>query len=221
LALAALIGAAVFVVPHSSYYSYSTAVEKGRQAAEHAAWFLGLTKKKPIPAKTNATPEPLTMVQSLPSVVSEASAPVNPNEASLPVAPPLAPVQITPEAPPVVAAPPVKKAKRRPSKRSRKKKPATQKAVAVVPAPVKNPPVEETPARPAAVETPAPPKPAASTKGAYGNLVGKYVSLELKTGRSVKGILEDVSPTVYKVQLPGLGSFTYPVENVKDIKPAE
>lgn len=63
--------------------------------------------------------------------------------------------------------------------------------------------------------------PAAKAKSADDKLIGTYVALELATGREVKGILEEKTATHYKVELPGVGSFIYPLENVKSVKPAE
>lgn len=52
-------------------------------------------------------------------------------------------------------------------------------------------------------------------------LLGTYVALTLKTGREVKGIYQEKTATHYVIELPGMGPFEYPVENVQGIKAAE
>ncbi|MFN0117719.1 MAG: hypothetical protein ACKVQC_05420 [Elusimicrobiota bacterium] len=51
--------------------------------------------------------------------------------------------------------------------------------------------------------------------------LGTMVNLELKGGRVVPGILLEKTATSYKVELPGLGPFEYPISNVVSIKPAQ
>lgn len=116
----------------------------------------------------------------------------------VPAAPP--PVVETPPTPePVIEKPaPVKAVKTR--KRRRKSK-------AAVPA-VKAAPVA---------------KAAPAKKNAAGGdeLIGTYVAVSLKTGREVKGIYQSKTATHYVIELPGMGPFEYPIENVSTIKPAE
>ncbi len=70
----------------------------------------------------------------------------------------------------------------------------------------------------ASVETPV--KAASSRKNA-DKLVGTYVSMTLKTGNSVKGMLLEHTATNYKIELPGLGAFDYAAATVKSISAAE
>lgn len=65
--------------------------------------------------------------------------------------------------------------------------------------------------------TPAsPPAPTQTDK-----MKGAYVALELTSGRTVKGVLEGNTPREYKIQLPGLGVFSYSKDKVKKIELAE
>ncbi len=52
-------------------------------------------------------------------------------------------------------------------------------------------------------------------------LLGSLVTLTLNSGREVKGILEERTATAYKIQLPGMGPFTYEASKVTAIKPAK
>lgn len=71
-------------------------------------------------------------------------------------------------------------------------------------------------------KAPAVAKKKAPSVGDQGaRLVGSYVEMELTTGRTVKGILEEKSATHYTLQLPGMGPFKYPVKNVKRIAAAQ
>jgi hypothetical protein len=54
-----------------------------------------------------------------------------------------------------------------------------------------------------------------------GSLIGKDVILTLNTGREVRGVLQEQDSIAYKVELPGLGVFTYPLQNVKSLRPAQ
>jgi hypothetical protein len=47
------------------------------------------------------------------------------------------------------------------------------------------------------------------------------VSLKLKSGREVKGILEEKTNRIYKIQLPGMGPFQYPAADVVEMKAVE
>lgn len=62
-------------------------------------------------------------------------------------------------------------------------------------------------------------KPAAAS--AANGLVGSYVSLKLKSGREVKGILDSQTTDVYRIQLPGMGPFEYAASDVVDVKAIE
>jgi len=89
--------------------------------------------------------------------------------------------------------------KKRPRKRTAKKKTKKKKTVKFVKA--RNP------------------KKVASNQ--VQKLVGSYVALKLTSGREVKGILEGKDAKEYKLQLPGLGVFSYPVAKVKGVSLAE
>lgn len=52
-------------------------------------------------------------------------------------------------------------------------------------------------------------------------LMGSYVSLTLKSGREVKGILQERTASLYKIELPGMGPFTYNADTVVKIQPAQ
>jgi hypothetical protein len=153
-------------------------------------------------ASSTATPEPLQASaqtpapEATPETLPESAAPVE-------VPSPVAVVEEAPKPAPVVRkrrtrAPRVKKAVRK----------SSRKAAA---------PVVAAKAPAAAAPAQAPAKPAAKK----GSLVGSYVVLTLATGREVKGILQEQTPASYKVELPGLGAFTYPAQNVKDVRAAE
>lgn len=72
----------------------------------------------------------------------------------------------------------------------------------------------------AAASAEAPSKKAASKKST-DSLVGTYVSLTLKTGNAVKGMLVEHTATNYKIELPGMGAFDYPANTVKSVSAAE
>lgn len=132
--------------------------------------------------------------------------PVEPEPVEVPPNEPVAPAPVavvTPEP----AAPPAPAVKSKP-KKARKKSPPKKK------------PAARSAAKKPAVETPAPAASPAANAPAQ-DLIGAYVSIKLNTGRSVKGILEERTAAAYVVQLPGLGTFVYPVENVESVSLAE
>ena len=51
-------------------------------------------------------------------------------------------------------------------------------------------------------------------------LVGTYVTLELNTGRQVKGILKSVTTDLYNLEMPGMGPLPYLKKDVKNIRAA-
>ncbi len=124
--------------------------------------------------------------------------------AETPPAAPVIPVAAVPEKPVVVAAPAPAVKKARAKRRSTRKKTAVKKTAA---------------AKPAAKAAPAPVAKAAPKTG--GSLVGQDVVLTLTSGREVRGVLQEQDSIAYKVELPGLGAFTYPVQNVKSVRAAE
>lgn len=75
----------------------------------------------------------------------------------------------------------------------------------------------------AAAKRPAAKKAATKKAPAKGidALMGTYVAVTLKTGNVVKGILLEKTATNYKIELPGMGGFDYPVDSVKGIAAAE
>jgi hypothetical protein len=160
---------------------------------------------------------------SRPAVAVPAVASTVPVEAVAPAAPPVPGVSVaaTPAALPAPAQ--VKKRRRRRRKpRRRKARRARRpvvKPVAAEPAPVAAPSASGPSGEPPA---PAPSQaPPTAPAGASDITPGGYVALELKSGREVKGILEEQTTAYYKLQIPGLGSFEYPAENVSKVKPAE
>lgn len=88
-------------------------------------------------------------------------------------------------------------------------------------------PVVAAPVAKAAVKkktTRAPRAPAAKTAptpAPQANLTGRYVSLELITGRSVQGIYQGRTATHHILNVPGLGPLEYPIDNVKSVQSAE
>jgi len=72
-------------------------------------------------------------------------------------------------------------------------------------------------------KAPAPKKSAAQSarEEIIKELIGNYVSLQLTTGRQVKGILKEKTADHYKIELPGMGPFVYPVKDVRNVKLAE
>lgn len=95
-------------------------------------------------------------------------------------------------------------------------------------APVESPSAAVPDLKPAVVEAPVPAKKTVKrrakksrAKVAKDPLLGTMVALTLSSGREVRGILEERSATSYKIQLPGMGPFTYDAANVKAIKPAK
>lgn len=135
-------------------------------------------------------------VEEVPAPPPAVPAPVEPTAPAVnPPEPPPAAVEPVPEA--VVA--PVKK------KRSRRRRARKTPVAAKAPAP-------------AAAAQPAAPQKSA---GAQDKLMGTYVALKLKTGREVKGILQGKTEKEYTVEIPGMGPFQYPVDNVTGIGPAE
>lgn len=125
-------------------------------------------------------------------------------EAPLVAAAPVIPVAVVPEQPAVVAAPAPAAKKARAKRRTARKKTVAKKKTAV---------------KPAAKAAPAPSAKPAPKAG--GSLIGTDVVLTLTTGREVRGVLQEQDSIAYKVELPGLGAFTYPVQNVKTIRSAE
>lgn len=115
-------------------------------------------------------------------------------------------------------APTVAVSKKTRKRKARRKKPAPKKKVQKA-APAKAAPAASESTSPVTPTETAPPKPAKKTTGK--NLTGSYVALTLKTGREVKGILQEQNASSYIVELPGLGVFTYPAENVTNVAPAE
>ncbi len=65
------------------------------------------------------------------------------------------------------------------------------------------------------------PKTSSKSAASGDKLVGSYVSVMLKSGREVKGIYQGKTANQYTIELPGMGPFQYPIENVTSIKPAE
>lgn len=57
--------------------------------------------------------------------------------------------------------------------------------------------------------------------GVKDKLVGTYVALKLKSGRDVKGIYQAKTATQYTIEIPGMGPFQYPVENVVSVTAVE
>ncbi|MCB4757436.1 MAG: hypothetical protein LHV69_10480 [Elusimicrobia bacterium] len=225
LIIAVIGGVLFFIFPTTKYYTLIT--QESKKVVDKVTWFFGLSGKKPVSAEKKQAPEVAFPSETPAVAVSTINAvPVTPVvESPVPAQAASAPPAESKVAP---AAPKAKAARKSRKKRLLKKRatprstPSTSSAVT---APPVAPPSAAEPPAPSQPAAPAPSAPAASSKpkkaAGYDSLIGTYVSLELKNGRSVKGVLEEVTPTTYKVQLPGLGSFPYPVENVKEIKPAE
>lgn len=154
------------------------------------------------------TSTPLAVEATSPIVATEA-APVEPAKVDVtPLPPPI--VEAAPAAEPVKAVP-VKTKRVRGARRVRTKKVKVRRAAKsgakVVPS--------------AAAPVAASPAVANEAPAAGNSLIGTYVVLQLKSGREVKGVLQAKTPTHYKMELPGMGPFEYPVENVTAIAAAE
>jgi hypothetical protein len=52
-------------------------------------------------------------------------------------------------------------------------------------------------------------------------LLGNLVTLTLASGRDIKGVLIERTATSYKIEMPGMGPFTYDAAKVVAIKPAK
>jgi hypothetical protein len=67
----------------------------------------------------------------------------------------------------------------------------------------------------------AAPRKKRAAKVSADSLIGTYVTLTLKSGREVKGVLENKTPTAYMIQLPGMGPFEYKASDVAGVKAVE
>jgi hypothetical protein len=141
---------------------------------------------------------------SLPLATPVQDVPVPEPVATIPVA--VLPVPAVTPVAEVEVKTPIKKSTAR---RSRRRKPVKKKVVAEKHLSL---------GKPAVAAQPAAAKPAAKTGG---SLIGSDVVLTLTTGRDVRGVLQEQDAIAYKVELPGLGIFTYPIQNVKTIRAAE
>lgn len=52
-------------------------------------------------------------------------------------------------------------------------------------------------------------------------MIGTYVSVELTSGKKVLGVLQEKTAKEIKIQLPGMGPFSYAAETVKSIQPVD
>lgn len=163
----------------------------------------------------------LGLFRSASSSSTTAESPLIPEPAEPQAPPPPIPVAeppqaVIPTAPvpvePVVEEPKPEVKKKTRTRRRPKKKPTSAKATVGKAATKKT-----APAKTAAAAAPAAPAP----KKSGGSLVGSEVILTLNTGRDVRGILQSQDAVGYKVELPGLGVFTYPLQNVKSIRASE
>lgn len=188
---------AVFVGPVKSLRldSLMSPVEGIKNSVKWAMDFV----KLPGSDSLELVPTPIPVETNAVAVRSEPS-PEMVAEAPVTVAP------ITPAPPPAALEEPVKPVApvkpRRRRRRVRKAPVAAAKAAPASLAPVKK----------AAVKSDA-----ALTDG----LIGTYVSLKLKTGRDVKGVLQARTANEYTVEIPGMGPFKYPASNVLSVGPAE
>jgi len=134
-----------------------------------------------------------------------------------PAAPPAAPVNTAKPAEQIQSAaqnPPAS-----PTPQKRKRKPRRKKAAASVKR--LSPKGVTQAAAPASAPKAAPAAAPAASNAGYERFVGAYVSLKLNSGNEVKGILKEITPTDYKVELPGLGDFPYQHSKVKSIELAK
>ena len=58
-------------------------------------------------------------------------------------------------------------------------------------------------------------------KSKINDWIGKNVSVQLNTGREVKGVLVEHTADGYRIELPGMGTFTYASKDVVSIKLAQ
>ena len=178
-------------------------VESGIRRVENLSDLFrsGAADQRP-PASVSTVPVPVPEPVSQP-IAADSALPVE-------AAPPVPAAEPVPAAPaPAVAKPAPKRAATRSSRRRTTRRARNTRSARTRATP---------PAKPAAaVAAPSPASTPAASSGA-GKLVGTFVSLKLKTGREVRGILEERTAAVYKIQLPGLGTFDYPAENVLEIQ---
>jgi hypothetical protein len=157
-----------------------------------------------------ATPRVVKGIGSEKNTFSEVPLTPVPAEAQPTATVPLAPaVTEAPAVPVVQPVPTQEKPALKPRRRKRLSARRTSARTAKVAAPV-------------AAKTPAVRKTRAAAKTVVKDpLVGTYVSMTLKTGNVVKGILMEKSATNYKLELPGMGAFDYPATTVKAVTSAE
>ena len=147
----------------------------------------------PIPSSVSSSNASATPVVSAPSV-STATTP----------SPPVAAVAVVenvaaPESAPAQAQAVPEKHTRHRHRRARRSKTAVAKSAKTV----------------------APSENAAKPASSSDPLIGRYVSVKLKSGREVKGILQAKTPQGISLEIPGMGPFQYPSSNIDGIKSSE
>ena len=209
LIMALLAGAGAFVFLQADRFPWL--IQDGKAVVVKVAAFAGLDSFLPAGFRSQAGPAAPLSPTEVQKPISQAS--------PIPVQEPVAPIKEEAAPPPVQAEPTLAPATAKKILRARRKK-IRRKKVAVA-APVETAPSEAAPAAAAGEKQPVEEVPKVERSADPNSLIGQYVAIELKTGRIVKGILEAQTATEYTVQLPGLGSFPYPIDNVKGIKRAE
>jgi hypothetical protein len=150
------------------------------------------TTSETTPAPVDVSTDTVAVEISTPPVVAVASsAAVVPVEATVEPAKPARPALKTV-----------------PAKRLRRRHRRTRRVKAVVEKPPK---AAANAAAPAA-------KPAA---GGDDALIGRYVSVKLKSGRDVKGVLRERTKQGLTLEIPGMGPFQYQNSNIDGVKAAE
>jgi hypothetical protein len=181
----------------------------------------GIKKAEEAPPKEEAySPPPPFPVGGVNAGTSSISGvPVEGNQLASSTAPVEAADAITEAAPTPTPTPVVAQKKpqsatsvRKKTRRVRTTRTKTTAAAKATPVPVRKKTVRTK--SPAVAKT----VPAAAPKS---DLTGRYVSLELITGRSVQGIYQGKTATHHVLNVPGLGPLEYPIDNVKSVQSAE
>lgn len=122
---------------------------------------------------------------------------------------PVSDQKIEAQTPPVVS--PVMTTKRK--RRRKKVVPPVEANAAPTPAPVPKLKRRSKKARVSPTQT--------SSDSSSGIKEGSYVSMELKSGRKIEGLLTKISDTQYTLELPGMGPFSYAISDVKSVTPSK
>lgn len=175
----------------------------------------------PLPSVTpSGNPVAATSVVTASSPTVVQSAPVS-TVKSVPVVPAQPAVVATPTPTP---APTVEPAAPTKTKRHRSRKLKTAESKEPITLSLSNSKKRHIAQKTAPKTSPLPPTSAANAKPAISSsdpLMGHYVSVKLKTGREVKGVLREKTAQGITLEIPGMGPFQYPNTNIDGLKSAD